>query len=401
MLIGFIILSQLAIFILYVEYSKNTSNKYYRELLVNQVMVLIQRVDNSSDKFHKPIIEKVKIPNATASIDSYPKWLLNFNHASLWTIYNKIKQQEKHIQLSIKLKNGSWLNIRADAYPWKSNLRTFVLIFEILTSIFILIFLWLIDQMTFPLDEIKITANRLGVDLNTTPLKPYGPAMVRNTLHAINNMQKRIQNLLQERMQMIAAISHDLRTPMARIRLRSDSSEQYKKNMDDLDEMEEMINETLSFTQDDHQQESKNIIDITALLISICNDFLDAGYNVSYSGTEERYLILGATLALKRAFTNIIGNSIKYAGNAEVSLCLNENITKIIVSDNGPGLTDEQLEKVFTPFYRVNKFRSRKTGGSGLGLTIARNIILAHNGTLSLNKRNPQGLIATISIPRA
>lgn len=404
LIMSFIILSQLLIFIFYIQYNKEIDNKYYRELLVNQIMVLIQRIENSSDKQHGRIIDNVKIPNTTSSINDYPIWPLYLNNASLWAIYNKIKKQENNIQLSIKLKNGTWLNIKTDVYPWKSKLSTFVLIFEILTSIFIFIFLWLVNQMIIPLQEIKVTANRLGADLNTKPLKPFGPTMVRNTLHAINNMQERIQILLQERMQMIAAISHDLRTPMARLRLRSEFTNdpaKYQKNMEDLDEMEEMINETLSFITDDHQRESKNNIDLTALLISISNDFIDAGYKVNYLGTEDRKLIFGSALALKRAFTNIIDNSIKYAGNAEVNLYQDKNTIKITISDDGPGLTEEQLERVFTAFYRVNKSRSRRTGGTGLGLTIARNIILGHNGTLILESRIPQGLIAIIGVPSA
>lgn len=398
-LVGFIILFQLFIFVADTEYNKHVDNTYYRELLIEQVIILAQRLQTTPTDNQQQIIDKTHLPDTRFTLDTHPHWPIQLDTKSLWNIYNQINPKEKHIKLSIQLKDDVWLNVWACVLPSASKLQTYLIIFEIFTTLIILMLLWKINSFTISFQEIARATHRLGSDLNVKPLTPSGPSIVRNTLQSINHLQERVQNLLHERMQMIAAISHDLRTPMTRIRLRSEyitDPEQYEKNVQDLDEMEAMISETLSFVRDDHQREPKNTIDLTALLISLCNDFSDAGHNVIYSGSEKILPMQASSLALKRAFTNIIDNAVKYAGSAEVSLHECENGIHVVVSDSGPGLTDEQLEQVFTPFYRVNKSRSRRTGGTGLGLTIARNIILTHNGKLSLERRDPHGLIATV-----
>lgn len=394
LLIGFIVLFQLVILGFDLTYNINMDEKYYQEMLVDDIIVLVDRLNASTQQNKAEILEDNDINDGKTSVDPAPKWPLQFQKNSILNLNNKLLSNKKDIHLSVQLANHQWLNISANLVPFVSRLQTYIFGFELMTTILILFLLRITNRFTFSLNEIKEATQRLGLDLNTTPIKPSGPALVRHTLVSINQLQERVQQLLHERTRMIAAISHDLRTPMTRIRLRSEAvtDEQYQKNMEDLDEMEAMVSETLAFLRDDHQQIPKNPTDLTALLTSICNDFVDAGSAVNYVGTEERITMLGASLALKRAFINIIDNALKYAGAAEVNLQKNESGILVVVSDKGPGLSDEDLENVFKPFYRINKSRSRRTGGTGLGLTIAKNIISTHQGVLSLERQTPKGL---------
>jgi signal transduction histidine kinase len=399
--ISVIILLQFAFFALDTIYNTNIDNKYYQELIIQHTLALTEYLNDAPAKEQANIIKNAHLPDSVISVNRTPKWSLQIKDKSLWDISSKIKSEEKRIQASIQLRNGNWLNISANIVPFVSKLQNFFFIFQCIGTLLILFLLYLINKFTTSLMTIKGATNRLGIDFNTAPLTPTGSGLVRNTLQSINDLQKRIQELLQERTQMIAAISHDLKTPMTRIRLRmaAVSASQYEKNMADLDEMEAMINETLSFARDDDARLPKNLLDLSALLSAICEDYAALGHAVNYVGSEERVTLMGTSLSLKRAFTNLIDNALKYAGSAEVDLFTKDNFIHITIQDQGPGLTDEELKHVFTPFYRVQKSRSRKTGGTGLGLAIAKNIISTHFGTIHLERIAPQGLQVIVCFP--
>ncbi|MCK4608725.1 MAG: HAMP domain-containing histidine kinase [Gammaproteobacteria bacterium] len=202
-------------------------------------------------------------------------------------------------------------------------------------------------------------------------------------------------NLLHDRTQMLAAISHDLRTPITRLKLRVEylqDSEQYQKILADLDEMEAMLTAVLSFARDDARHDNTEHFDLNALLDSVCNDMSDTGFAVTYNGGEKRLPFTGDINNLKRAFSNLIGNAVKYGGQADVRLYCGDKQIKIEIDDRGPGIPDTDLERVFTPFYRVEQSRSRETGGTGLGLTVARDIIRSYNGEIELRNLSQGGL---------
>jgi signal transduction histidine kinase len=229
----------------------------------------------------------------------------------------------------------------------------------------------------------------------------YGPKVVREASEALNQMQNRIVQLVRNRTQLLAAISHDLRTPIARAKLRAqfiDDSEYKTQLLDDLNEMEHMISETLSFAREESRREEKKNIDLVSLLQSICDDENDMEHKVIYHADAHRIAFLGRPIALKRAFTNLINNAIRYAGDAVVTIEQRGKTIMIDIEDSGPGISESELEKVFEPFYRGEQSRSRETGGVGLGLSVARDIIFAHHGKIKLKNKKEGGLSVLIEL---
>jgi signal transduction histidine kinase len=219
---------------------------------------------------------------------------------------------------------------------------------------------------------------------------------VREAAQAMNKMQRRIQDLIRDRTQMLAAISHDLRTPITRMKLRSqliDDNNMQLNLANDLDEMEKMVNDTLAFAREDSTHEKKISVDLASLLSTITDEMQDMGTAVSFSSRLNRAPIKGRPLALKRAFTNIINNGIRSGQKVEVSLSSRRNNGFLVmIDDHGPGIAEEDIERVFEPFYRAESSRSRDTGGVGLGLAVTRDILLAHRARIILRNRKPHGL---------
>ena len=207
--------------------------------------------------------------------------------------------------------------------------------------------------------------------------------------------------MVRDRTQMLAAISHDLRTPITRMKLRAQfvgDEEAKQKLITDLEEMELMVNETLSFAREDSTSEEKTRLDLVSLLKSICDEMHDMGHQVSFECAVHRIPFWGRRSALKRALTNLINNAIRYADNVTVSVQYQYHRAVITVEDDGPGIAENELEQVFEPFYRGEHSRSRDTGGVGLGLAVTHDIIKAHHGEVYLQNRPEGGLCATVEL---
>jgi signal transduction histidine kinase len=216
-------------------------------------------------------------------------------------------------------------------------------------------------------------------------------------------MQRRIQRFIQDRTQMLAAISHDLRTPITRLRLRAefiDDDVQREKMLSDLEDMETMIGSTLTFARDDAANEPVASVDVAAIVAALCGDHQAAGRDVTYSGPDSLEL-MARPIAFKRAINNFVDNAIKYGKSARVSLDPGYEELSIYIDDDGPGIPVEERERVFAPFIRLESSRSRETGGTGLGLTIARNAIRSMGGDVTLTNRPEGGLRVTVNLPMA
>ncbi len=203
------------------------------------------------------------------------------------------------------------------------------------------------------------------------------------------------------RTQMLAAVSHDLRTPLTRLRLRSARMQDRETRQSietDLDEMEQMIDAVLEFLRTDKEAEATEHVDISAILQTIADDAADAGQNVEVRAPRN-LVIRGRHLALKRALTNLVQNAVRYAGSAVVEASAGSDGIRIVIRDEGPGISADKLEAVFEPFYRVEASRGRATGGHGLGLTVARSIARTHGGDVVLVNRTPHGLDAVVTLP--
>jgi signal transduction histidine kinase len=271
----------------------------------------------------------------------------------------------------------------------------------LLVIIAILISIWMARRIAAPIREFAGAAERLGLDLTAPPLAIRGPWELRATIETVNRMQHRLQRFLEDRTQMLAAISHDLRAPLARLRLRAElvaDGEQQRKMFDDLDSMNAMIESTLAFARDNARQEPRTLVDIGVLVGDVCEDVGDSGERVAYAGQRGIDVPCRPTL-IERAVANLIDNAMKYGEAARVKIVHETGRVVIVVDDDGPGIPADEQEKVFAPFYRREAARNPAKAGVGLGLSIARTVAREHGGDVTLRNRDGGGLSALIELP--
>lgn len=304
--------------------------------------------------------------------------------------------------LYMQLAAGDWLRVEGQAPEGVLALPVhhFLTLGVMLVMVFLLV--WLIVRMTVrPLTDLAAAARALGNDLKCPPLSENGPQEVRAAAQAFNAMQQRIRSGIEERERFLAAISHDLKTPVTRLRLRSEMLEDdalRERFVRDLDEVQGMLASALDFLHGKAVDEACQPLDLDALLESVVDDYAELGAEVSLrlaiSGK-----ISGRPQALRRALANLIDNGLKYGGRVSVEVTQEKNRLLIAVDDDGPGLPEIELERVFEPFYRLESSRSRETGGVGLGLAIVRQIARRHGGDVSLSNRAKGGLRALLWLP--
>ena len=317
-------------------------------------------------------------------------------------IANIIRADFRHFSIVAPLENGKYLHV------WgvrsKQKWITQGLVFSLLVLFFALFFIcaWAVRRMASPIVAIGEAAQRFGRDIQAPPVAVTGSGDTKAVITTFNNMQKRIRRLLNDRTQMLAAISHDLRTPITRLKLRVEylkDKEQQNKAIADLDQMENMITSVLAFARDHVSEEAATTFDLNGLLESLCDDLLDAGNDIEYQGLQGRIAYNGRMIAMKRALANIIDNALKYGKEVSVILEKQENSFVIQVRDTGPGIPDKEKERAFAPFYRVDPSRSHAIHGTGLGLAVTRDIIHAAGGEIELRDSVPHGLIVLIRLP--
>jgi signal transduction histidine kinase len=258
-----------------------------------------------------------------------------------------------------------------------------------------------VARMTMqPLKQLAQAARDLGDDLDHPPLAPRGASEIRQAAAAFNTMQARIRRHLQQRTQMLAAITHDLQTPLTRLRLRLEKVADpalRDKLVEDLSAMQDMVREGLELARSMDSAEPLQALDLDSLLDSVCGDAADAGHDVSLHG-RAGMSVMARPIALRRCLVNLIDNAVKYGRFAHVSVRREPahdgagGAIAIRIRDGGAGIAPDQLQKVFEPFYRIETSRSRTTGGTGLGLTIARNIAEQHGGSVTLANHAEGGL---------
>ncbi|MGO4740581.1 ATP-binding protein [Bosea sp. 2KB_26] len=310
---------------------------------------------------------------------------------------------DRHMMLvSVRLDDGSWVNFSSTTLGAAQHADWNVLAIMICFGVAIIVIgVLLLRWATRPLRDLALAAEHFSLDQAPTPLSEAGPAEVRRAARAFNTMGERIQRLVGERMQALAAVSHDLRTPITRLRLRSElmEDEPTRDLVDaDLSEMESMIDSTLEFLRGGVSSEAIRPLDIVSVIETIVDDHIDQGRMITLSGLGHGR-VLGRLLALKRAFWNVIGNAVKYGD--QVSIVISETPTGLsfIIEDDGPGIPEHEVERAFLPFVRLEESRSRETGGTGLGLTIARAVIHAHGGEILLANRAEGGLRVAVTLP--
>jgi signal transduction histidine kinase len=307
------------------------------------------------------------------------------------------------IAIWVPLDDGAWLRfVTASALPslgWIMHLSAQVFLVSLAVVAFAI---WAARQMTRPIRTFAAAAERLGRDVQAPPIGESGSRELRRATRAFNTMQQRLQRYVEDRTQMLAAISHDLRTSLTRLQLRTtfiEDPEQRRKAEQDIQEMEAMLSATLTFARDDAADEPLTKVDIASMLHSLCDDLSDIGKPVRYRGPESLTCSC-RSVSLQRALANLMTNAASYGSEAEVCLSRQDQAIQVVIVDRGPGIDDADKERVFEPFVRLDSARSRVTGGSGLGLPIARSVVHAHGGTLSLVDREGGGLEVVIELPQ-
>lgn len=325
------------------------------------------------------------------------------HHARMMGDANKLLPMDMRLYGSIELHNGQWLHfsslVDSEGSGWSMRSTINLLL---VASLVIGLMIWLLRRALRPLKQLATNAERLGRGEDIEPLEESGPGEVRGSIVAFNRMQTRLNRFVQDRTRMLAAISHDLRTPITSLRLRSEflpDGEDKERIQQTLQQIEQMLSATLSFAREEGTQEPTRELDLVSLIESLCDDYSDMGEQVlCLASGREVYPCRPASL--RRVLQNLISNAIKYAGSAEVSLEREDQQLVIRVCDNGPGIDSTQLEEVFKPFVRLDEARNTESGSVGLGLSIARTLIHQHGGELTLHNRPQGGLEARIILPR-
>jgi signal transduction histidine kinase len=305
--------------------------------------------------------------------------------------------------VQVALHDGSWVTFDSYLSPQAGAVpRRLALTLLILLGTVIALSLVAVRWVTGPLSQLATAAEKLGEDIDRPPLPETGPSEAQRAARAFNTMQRRLSRFIADRTRIFTAMSHDLKTPITRLRLRAemlDDEALRAKFTKDLEEMEAMVTQTLDFMRDASTQEPVQRVDVTALLESLQTDYQDTGGKVEIAGSATQPY-RGRPLALRRCLGNLIDNAIRYGGRATIRVEDAAERLSIRVLDEGPGIPEDQLEQAFEPFFRAEASRSRDTGGTGLGLGIARNIARAHGGDLVLHNRAEGGLEAILSLPR-
>jgi len=305
--------------------------------------------------------------------------------------------------LNVRLRDGEELRLavlppRAAAVNDDTDYRAVIVLF----FFSIAGLAYLVARMTTrPLKRLAVAAQELGNDINRPPLDVSGASEIRQASTAFNAMQARIRQYIFQRTQMLAAITHDLQTPLTRMRLRLEKvadADLQERLIGDLSAMQAMVREGLELARSMDTTETMQMLDLDSLLDSVCDDAADASQAVTLSG-RSGMAILGRPLDLRRCLGNLIDNAVKYGREADVTVDRVNGAARIRVRDSGPGIPPAEQARVFDPFYRVETSRSRESGGTGLGLTIARNIAEQHGGSIALSNHPEGGLEVTLMLP--
>lgn len=301
------------------------------------------------------------------------------------------------IYVSLQITDGSWVNyaITRFAHP-ASAIHGTVFSTSIMALGIILVSFWVVRLFSRPLQKLAEASSSLAQNLGAPPLPVAGPREVREAAAAFNTMQNRIGELIKNRTLMLAAISHDLRTPLTRMRLRNEfipDTNLRAKNEHDIIEMEQMLDSALTYLRSEQSIDRSEKLDLNELLQQICLEYWEASRAVTYSGGAS-VVLQGNAPELKRAVCNLIDNGLKYGNSVRVELTQSAQHIEVSVTDNGPGIPNDQWESVLAPFIQLDL--ARRAQGNGLGLSIVSNIAKSHGAKLAFARPEAGGFVVKI-----
>jgi signal transduction histidine kinase len=301
---------------------------------------------------------------------------------------------------SVRQPDGRWATVeppRGLLSPWQQRILLALGISMLLLAPLVW---WMARRLTRPIRVFADAAERLGADPEAEPLTPSGPSEVRTAIHAFNDMQASLRDHMRRRTQTVAAIAHDLRTPLTRLRFRAEQAPGAVRDRmaADIEEMDALIGQAMAYVRGEATPERREAFDLDALAADCAEGFSETGGAVTFDGGGE-LAVEADPAALRRALANLITNAVKYGGAARVKAFALDGRAVVTVEDDGPGLPEDEREAVFEPFHRAERSRSRETGGAGLGLTVARQAARAHGGDVTLANRSEGGLLARLELP--
>lgn len=375
-----------------------------KEVVVNNVRTVLTQQLNIDDvivEFSRP--ENLRVLNNEVLLyDLPPRW---GQHSLMMEPLSP-----PILVVQLELAPDTWLYVATllgvpdifSGYRWLSEERLLVGLL-VLLSVLALSLLG-ITSVTRPLARLSRAANQLGDDLDMPPLKENGPKEVAATAAAFNRMQRRIREQIEERERLFSAISHDLKTPLTRMRLRAemlDNDYQRERFCASLDELDSLVKGALASVKGLDLHEEPTPVVLESLLEELAEELSLQGAQVTIEKTRQPIApLIAKPLALKRCLANLLENAVFYGKQADVQLLEQGAVVTLCIRDHGPGIPEGQLGRVFSPFVRLEPSRSRYTGGSGLGLGIARHIARAHGGDITLANHADKGLLVTLTLPR-
>jgi signal transduction histidine kinase len=306
------------------------------------------------------------------------------------------------LTIDVRLTDGTWARFRVAPMHFPRPSASLLLSLGLMLAIVAAAALLAVRSATQPLRALGAAARSLGEDLARPPIPEAGPREAREAARAFNEMQARLRGMVDQRTRALSAMSHDLRTPITRLRLRSemlDDPALRGKLQSDLDDMQRLVEMTLDYLRGLKEAEPIRHVDVNGLAAGVADDFASTGHPVELAGQAKRPYDC-RPLALRRALTNLLENALTYGGQAALRIEDTPASLRFIVEDEGPGIPAPDLARVLEPFERLEASRGRETGGVGLGLSIARDIAASHGGTLRLENRTPRGLRAILELPR-
>ncbi|HEV8389725.1 MAG TPA: ATP-binding protein [Dongiaceae bacterium] len=310
-----------------------------------------------------------------------------------------LQDQGQTFTVALQLMDGSWLNFSfasVKGLPFSSWSQLLALAAGLVAVVVLGVGAGRL--ITRPIESLTTAAEELGRGARPGDVPETGLNEVRRAARAFNRMQRRIRRMIEDRTQMIAAISHDLRTPITRLRLRAEfveDPEEQQKMLADLDQMEAIIRSTLAFAREDADAEPTAPVDLRALLEEVAEHHASARLAAGAS-----CVLRARPVALRRCFNNLVENAVRYGNGAEIAIRDEPSAVEVAIDDTGPGIPEKRLKDVFRPFVRLEDSRNRDSGGAGLGLAIARSVVLAHGGSITLTNRKEGGLRATVRLPK-
>jgi len=306
------------------------------------------------------------------------------------------------LRISVPLGDGDWLNVSARFQRPDLQAPPALLGATLMSLVLVMAALWFgLGRITRPLRQLADAADGFGIDAPAPEMPQRGPREVQALSDALERMHGRLTAMVADRTRMLAALGHDLRSPITALRVRAemvDDDETRERMAATLDEMQEMVDSTLAYARGVSTDQPMEEIDLAGLLHGLAKELSETGPEISVEALVPVHAQI-RHIALRRALRNLMENAQRYGAGAQVTVRQMSRAAEILIEDQGPGIPEADLEKVFDPFMRLETSRSRETGGIGLGLPIARSILRAHGGDVTLSNRSNGGLRATVRIP--